>query len=38
VAGDAVVFEADEQGPQISIPLSALREANDSFFRDWMEG
>ncbi|WP_295527965.1 phosphoribosylformylglycinamidine synthase subunit PurL [Novosphingobium sp. Chol11] len=38
VAGDAVVFEADEQGPQISVPLSALREASDSFFRDWMEG
>ncbi len=38
VTGDAIVFEADEQGPEISVPLSALREASDSFFRDWMEG
>jgi phosphoribosylformylglycinamidine synthase subunit PurL len=38
VAGDALVFEADEQGPEVSVPLVALREASDSFFRDWMEG
>jgi len=24
--------------PNASIPLTALREASDSFFRDWMEG
>jgi len=38
VTGDAIVFEADEQGPEISLPLSALRDASESFFRDWMEG
>jgi len=38
VSGDALVFEADDQGPEVSVPLTALREANEAFFRDWMEG
>jgi phosphoribosylformylglycinamidine synthase len=27
-----------DKSPSWSIPLTALREASDSFFRDWMEG
>ena len=39
--GEAIVIEAyDVVIPfsRVSVPLTALREASDSFFRDWMEG
>ena len=37
VSGNALTFEADDQGPEVSVTLTALREANEAFFRDWME-
>ena len=38
--GDSVQIEmaAERILPVCDIPLTALREASDSFFRDWMEG
>ncbi|MBX9885469.1 MAG: phosphoribosylformylglycinamidine synthase II, partial [Novosphingobium sp.] len=35
VGGDAIKFPADQM---VVVPLTALREANEAFFRDWMEG
>ena len=36
--GDACVFKWVEGGREQRVTLTALREASDSFFRDWMEG
>ncbi|MFM5895055.1 MAG: phosphoribosylformylglycinamidine synthase subunit PurL [Novosphingobium sp.] len=39
VAGTALVDDyADGRHVALNVPLTALREASDSFFRDWMEG
>ncbi len=35
--GSAISWTDDEDRPLASVPLAALREASDSFFRDWME-
>ena len=36
VTGNALVFEADEHLPEVLVSLSALHEANERFFKDWM--
>ena len=36
--GDACVFRRQDDGSESKVTLTALREASDSFFRDWMEG
>ena len=36
VTGNALVFEADEHSPEVLVSLSALHEANERFFKDWM--
>jgi len=36
--GDRLYWRDHEDAPMIDLPLDALREASDSFFRDWMEG
>lgn len=36
VTGEALVLKGDEFEEIANIPLSDLREASDSFFRDWM--
>jgi phosphoribosylformylglycinamidine synthase len=35
--GDALVFDLIDRGGPQSVSLAALREANEAFFRDWME-
>jgi phosphoribosylformylglycinamidine synthase subunit PurL len=38
IGGDAIAEEERVDGiSRLNLPLSALREASDSFFRDWME-
>ena len=38
VGGDAIQDDDERLAPRIlRVPLTALREASDSFFRDWME-
>ena len=37
VGGDALILR-DDSRILANVPLTALREASDSFFRDWMEG
>jgi phosphoribosylformylglycinamidine synthase subunit PurL len=37
VSGQDIVIPKDEVYPEVRVPLTALREASDSFFRDWME-
>ena len=37
VGGDALILR-DDSRVLANIPLTALREASDSFFRDWIEG
>ena len=37
VGGDNLKLRGDEGGILADVPLTALREASDSFFRDWME-
>jgi phosphoribosylformylglycinamidine synthase len=37
VEGNRIMFPADEIYPRIDIPLSDLRAAHESFFKDWME-
>ena len=37
VGGDAIVIPADEVYKAVEIPLTDLRDAHESFFRDWME-
>ena len=36
VHGDAIVIPADEVHEAINIPLTDLRQAHESFFREWM--
>mgnify|MGYP000222765414 CR=1 FL=1 len=36
--GDACRFEYIADGKVQQVTLSALREANEAFFKDWMEG
>ena len=38
VIGDSVVLEQEQGPPVANVPVAALREANEAFFRDWMEG
>ena len=38
VGGTSLKLRGDENEIFADIPLTALREASDSFFRDWMEG
>ena len=35
--GDACVFRKQADGSESRVTLTALREANEAFFRDWME-
>jgi phosphoribosylformylglycinamidine synthase subunit PurL len=37
VEGKSIVFPADAIYPRIDIPLTDLRAAHESFFKDWME-
>jgi len=37
VFGNAITFEADDQGPEISIPLADLRAAHEGFFPTLMD-
>jgi phosphoribosylformylglycinamidine synthase subunit PurL len=37
VKGNAIIFPQDNMFPRIDIPLSDLRTAHESFFKDWME-
>ena len=38
VRGDSVVLEQEQGSPVANVPVADLREANEAFFRDWMEG
>ena len=39
IGGSAIAEESRIDGvSRLNVPLTALREASDSFFRDWMEG
>jgi phosphoribosylformylglycinamidine synthase len=37
VEGNSIAFPTDDIYPAIDIPLTDLRAANESFFKDWME-
>jgi phosphoribosylformylglycinamidine synthase len=38
VEGNSISIPTDAVYPAVNVNLSDLREASDSFFRDWMEG
>jgi phosphoribosylformylglycinamidine synthase subunit PurL len=37
VKGNAIIFPQDNMYPRIEIPLTDLRAAHESFFKEWME-